>query len=284
MIEIYYESIKNKILNLFNPLKYKMIKSKNGLNKDIRDKKIIVSLTSIPSRYEKLPLCIECLLRQTMKPDEIILYLGIENKDKKLPKELLEQTKKGLKIEYREDIKPHTKYYYAMKEHKNDIIITVDDDIYYDKNLVKILYNSYLKYPNVVSCMRPHKITFKDEINPYNEWKMEYNGKDAIIPSNLLFATGVGGVLYPPHILPEETFNIENIKEYAYKQDDVWLKFVELKNNIKVVKASNKKYHLYTIKDTQKISLRQNNVEQNQNDIYIKKLYKYFNISKDNFK
>ncbi|MBP3461182.1 MAG: glycosyltransferase family 2 protein [Bacilli bacterium] len=283
MIEIYYESIKNKLLNILNPLKYKIIPIKNGLNQTQRKTKIIVSLTSIPSRFSKLPLCIEGLLRQSMKPDEIILYLGIENKNIELPKQLIEQTKKGLTIEYREDLKPHTKYYYAIQEHKNDIVITVDDDIYYDKDLIKILYNSYLKYPKAISCMRPHKITFNKDINPYNLWKMEYSEEDSVIPSHYLFATGVGGVLYPPNILPKETFDIENIKKYSFKQDDLWLKFIELKNDIKVVKASKKKYHLYTIKDTQKISLRQDNVSKNQNDIYINKLYKYFKINKNNF-
>lgn len=283
MIKIYI--MINKVLNIIKPIEYAFFKNKNGINTKIeREKKIIISLTSIPSRYSKLSLCIEGLLRQRMKPDKIILYLGIENKNIKLPKKVLNQTKRGLTIEYREDLKPHTKYFYAIDEYPNDIIITVDDDIFYSKKLVETLYKSYLKYPRCVSCMRSHKILFDgNKIKPYNEWIYEYNGKDATTPSHLFFATGVGGVLYPPKVLPKEIFEISKLKELSYRQDDVWLKAMEILNNTKVVKASNKDYHLYIVRGTQQIALNKSNVGKCQNDIYINNVLTYYNLKKQNF-
>lgn len=273
--------IKLKILNFFD--------KKSGLNNDNNKKqpKIIVSLTSIPSRLDKLYLCLETIMRQTMKPDKIILYLGLNTKEMELPKKLKDMQKRGLIIKYVEDkkLRAHTKYFYAMQEFYNDIIITFDDDILYNKNIIMKLYNSYLKYPEAVSCMRAHKITFAEDnkIDKYNNWEYEYNGHDALIPNNFLLATGVGAVLYPPHCMPQETFNVENINKLSLNNDDIWLKFIELKNNIKVVKATDKKYHPVAIKSTQEVSLMKTNVEQGENDVSLNKLIDFYKIDKSYF-
>ena len=122
---IYYlRSIKYKFLSLFN--------NKKGINiGEERENKIIVSVTSIPSRFTSLYLCLETIMRQSLKPDKIILYLGNNTKNMELPQNLKKLKKRGLTIEYRDDkeLKPHTKYFYAMQEHPNDIIITFDDYI-----------------------------------------------------------------------------------------------------------------------------------------------------------
>lgn len=62
--------------------------------------KIIVSLTSFPKRIPTLYLVIESILRQTVKPDKLILHLTKSQvKDiELLPKRLLELRKRGLEI------------------------------------------------------------------------------------------------------------------------------------------------------------------------------------------
>lgn len=277
---IYYlRSIKYKFLSLFN--------NKKGINiGEERENKIIVSVTSIPSRFTSLYLCLETIMRQSLKPDKIILYLGNNTKNMELPQNLKKLKKRGLTIEYRDDkeLKPHTKYFYAMQEHPNDIIITFDDDILYNKNVIKMLYESYLKFPNEVSAIRVHKITFnQDKINKYKNWIMEYKGKDSLIPSHYLCATGVGGVLYPPHIMPKETFNKENIKNLSLSADDLWLKVMQIKYKIKVVKALEKNYYLFVIKNSQSIALNKTNVDKCENDRVLSNLLNYYEINKKDF-
>lgn len=277
---IYYlRSIKYKFLSLFN--------NKKGINiGEGRENKIIVSITSIPSRFTSLYLCLETIMRQSLKPDKIILYLGNNTKNMELPQNLKKMKKRGLTIEYRDDkeLKPHTKYFYAMQEHPNDIIITFDDDILYNKNVIKMLYESYLKFPNEVSAIRVHKITFnQDKINKYKNWIMEYKGKDTLIPSHYLCATGVGGVLYPPHIMPKETFNKENIKNLSLSADDLWLKVMQIKYKIKVVKALEKNYYLFVIKNSQSIALNKTNVDKCENDRVLSNLLNYYEIDKKDF-
>src|SRR5690554_2625875 len=57
-----------------------------GINTESRDGLYVVSLTSYPSRIEDVWISIECLLRQTFKPDKIILWLAqSEFPEKKIP-------------------------------------------------------------------------------------------------------------------------------------------------------------------------------------------------------
>ena len=126
-----------------------------------------------------------------------------------------------------ENLRPHLKYFYTMLKYRNLPIITVDDDVHYENNLFQKLYDNYLKYPNCVSARRVHKIRYNYSgaaIN-YNAWIYEY--KRNIGPSVDLFATGVGGVLYPPDILKIEEKEISDIKNKALTADDVYLKHKE---------------------------------------------------------
>jgi len=47
-----------------------------GVNTDRRPAELIVSLTTIPERIGKVHLGIDCLLRQSVRPDRVILWLN----------------------------------------------------------------------------------------------------------------------------------------------------------------------------------------------------------------
>ena len=276
-------------MNYINPLQsipfqfyYSFKKKYSYLNNENRAHHIVVSLTSYPARFKALHLVIKSILNQNMKPDIIFLCLAKEEADDEsvLPSSVLELKKYGLQIYIaQENLKPHNKYLYAAKLFPDSIIITIDDDCIYDKNLVRDLYNSFLKFPAAVSAKRVHKI-IKDEngkLLPYNKWHYEYKNKTN--PSFDLISTGVGGVLYPPNILPRKTFDAEKIKELCLDADDIWLKFIELKNNIPVVWVKDGRTHPLIIKNTQKVTLQKNNYHKNKNDFYISNLQNYFGIN-----
>lgn len=254
---------------LYLPIKYK------NINEDI-----VVTLTSYPARLNKLHLVIRALLHQKMLPKNIVLYLDNNTKSKDIPKSLKKLQKYNFIIkENYENLKPHNKYFYAMQEFPDKVIITVDDDLIYDENLISDLYNSYKKYPNCVSARRVHKMTQKDnKIESYNNWLWEY--KNELNPSHSLLATGCGGVLYPAHIFPKETFNKDDIKKYCLNTDDIWLKFMELKNDIKVVFTNSKIIHPLTIRNSQDSGLMHTNTSnENRNDINIKLMEDFTKIN-----
>jgi len=221
-----------------------------------------------------------------MKPDAIFLCLTKEEvKDKaELPVSLLELEKYGLQIFFAdENLKPHNKYLFAMQKYPNSFLITVDDDNMYDKYLIAELYSSYLKHPSAISARRVHKIMNDKSasILSYNKWGYEY--KKETEPSLGLLATGVGGALYPPSLLPDEAFDTAKIRGLCLNADDIWLKFMELKNNVPVVWVKGHRVHPYTIKHSQKIPLSKNNYHKNHNDRYIAALEEYYGINLASF-
>ncbi|MCM1237472.1 MAG: hypothetical protein NC489_45985, partial [Ruminococcus flavefaciens] len=172
---------------------------KNGLNKsEKRDREIIVTLTSYPARIKKTPAAIATLLKQTIKPDRIILWLANEDfPDHRLPMIYNKIKNCGVEIKFRPDLKVHTKWYYALKEYPEALVITVDDDIMYEEQIVEQLYSSYAMHPNVVSALGVDRIRFDNDGNilRYEEWIGGYKDKEHK-PSHQLFAAGVAGVLY----------------------------------------------------------------------------------------
>lgn len=241
---------------------------------------LIVSFTSYPARINTLHMVVRSLLRQSICAKNIVLYLGSDTPENAIPKKLKKLCKRGLLIKTGyEDLKPHKKYFFAMQEYPDNIIITVDDDIMYEKNMIEHLYNSYKKYPDAVSARRVTKLTkSENKINSYNDFESEYTKETK--PSASLIAVGVGGVLYPPHILHKDAFNSELIKKTCLFTDDIWLKFMELKNNAKVVYVPSTLEKDLTVRSTQKSALMIENIEcGNRNDECIKAIQNELSVN-----
>ena len=252
--------------------------------RETRSPRIIVSLTSYNKRLLSVVLTIKSLLRQTKLPDKIILYLYKDEKEN-LPKALTKLVdKNNLKIEWvDEDLRSHKKYYYAMQQFPNDIIITVDDDVIYDRHLVEYLWKSHLKFKESVIATRAHQITFKNNrIKSYKKWK--WNSKLENIPRIDLVATGVGGILYPPHQLKKELLvDKEKVKKYIYV-DDLWLKNVEVISGVSTVICEGGailEKNRIDIPDTQATALTNINYYENNNDKALKKLEEEYNLSQE---
>lgn len=261
---------------------YMKVCAKTGkhLNVAPRDKQIIVSLTSFPARFEYLYLVIESIFRQTVKPDRICLYLDEGIDKSSLPTDLLNLEKYGLEIKIGgAQIKPHKKYYYAMQENPDSIIITVDDDHIYRRNVIEKLMSSYARYPHDVSCMRAHRIQFNPDhsVKAYNDWDYECR-KYIMQPRMDLIATGIGAVLYPPHCLPKDTFDIKEIQELSLAADDIWLKVMEMLNGTKVVAVEGKKVNPISVDTIDVTPLASQNVNESKNDVYLKNLIEKYGI------
>lgn len=252
----------------------------NGLNTRLRNKKVIVSLTSFPARIEDVWIVIECLFRQTYKADRIILWLSKPQfEDVEIPYKLLKQKKRGLEIRFVEgDLRAHKKYFYAVQEFQQDIMITVDDDVFYHKNVIQALMLGHSKFPDFIVANRAHQITFDSEnnkIKPYRKWLHNVKRKE---PSFLYVPTGVGGVLYPPHSLSDKLFNEEVIKEICFQADDLWLKAGSLMNYRKVYVTQNYKQEFITVGKTQNNKLVTSNSLNGGNDQQFRAVLDYFQL------
>lgn len=252
-------------LNLYYPIYCR-------LNRDYRyietKENVIISLTTFPARINSVWLIIETLLRQTYRPQKIILWLAKSQFDskEKLPKKLLKQEKRGLEIRFCEDdLRSHKKYYYTMKNYPDYFIITVDDDTFYPENLVENLFAAHNRNPGSICCNLGHSIVVKDgKIAPYKEWKLRAEGCDE--PSHFLVPIGCEGVLYPPNSLNNNIFDKKQITELCFLADDLWLKAMATLNNVKAVKCQSNTITYVNLLTSEISSLNKINVGQNMND------------------
>lgn len=256
---------------LFNGFTIINFESEDGIQ-FIKSKQIIVSLTSYPDRIKMVGQAIQTIYDQTLSPDKVILWLALSqfpHTYEDLPEELLTLVKeKNLEIQWCEDLKPHKKYFYAFQQYPDALIVTIDDDAYYHNHLIENLYNSYLLHPNAVSAARAHLMAVTDsgKLLPYKCWPMAI---DAFLlqPSMQLCAVGVGGVLYPTILFSKLTklFDKEAIIKTCLYADDLWLKAMELIDDIPVAVAEEYK-GLNLISNSQDNALWHENLENGEND------------------
>lgn len=288
-VKPYYQIIQKAVINKKYPIqqqRYLNSQKYRDWCQNNSESKIIVSLTSMPQRINTVHLVIESIMNQSIKPDKIVLCLiKSEFGDEcKLPENLLSLLSERFEIIWGEtNLKPHNKYYYAMKKYPYATIITVDDDCFYKKNLIKDLVHAHSLYPKEVICTRAHCIKCtKDRVMEYKDW--DYETLQCYIPSNLICATGVGGVLYPAGCLPKETFNKQDITRLCLNADDIWLKCMEILNNTKVICIKRFKTYPVGINHAEEaVNLMSDNVYNNRNDVFLKKVMDNYKIGVDKF-
>ncbi len=224
------------VANIYLPVYFELTKNnpKHSLSsKKETNPEVVVSLTSFPKRLPTLHRVIETILRQSVKPDRLVLYLTASQVPdiEKLPKKLLEQRNRGLEIVLCPDaIRSHTKYFYAFQTFPESTVITVDDDLYYKSDLIEThLRNSKANPGSVVANWVKEIIPGKEK---YNEWPDAEIG----VPkkSKNMLVLGVSSVLYPPHSVHPDAFNVENIQNLTLTADDVWLSAMILKQGTSV--------------------------------------------------
>ena len=249
----------------------KMGVAENGKYPD----EIIVSLTTYGKRIFDVNITIESLLNQTMPPNKIILWLAEDEfNEKNIPFILKKQAERGVIIDFCKDLKSYKKLIPTLEKYPNSIIITADDDIIYNCNMVENLYLEYLKNKNCIYACRAHFMTFDKNKNllPYNQWKHNYQQQEE---SYLVFPTGAGGILYPPNCFHEDILKIDLFTKLAPYADDIWFKTMTLLNNVpcQIIYSQ----HVY-LQDNQDMALFHKNIGQQLNDVQLKQTFDYYNL------
>ena len=239
-----------------------------------KKQRLIVSLTSFPARIGRLWLVIETLLRQSKKPDMIILWLSKEqfgNIDI-LPPQLIKQQSRGLTIRLVDgDIRSHKKYLFALNEYPNDILVTADDDIFYQTNWLQSMFENHQLYPNAVICLYGFHIKYDENfvLAKYNEWKFARKYEE-----NVFFGSG-GGVLFPSGCFYKDVTNIDLALQLCPLADDIWLNTMVRLNGNKIIKISSVNVFLPVL-NKNKTTLYSVNLLDGHNDIQLKQVISYY--------
>ena len=282
----------NKIITrIINKINHELLRAKVkkaswevGVKKSSENPQIIVSLTSYPRRFNEIELCIKSLCLQKVKPNKIILWLGNDSCEKDVQNLKDKYQKYGVTVRWDKErnLFSHKKYYYAMQEFLNDIIILADDDLIYPYDWIESLLRISREYPNCICARRVHNITWKNDKTPerYSKWIGEAK---ILIPSHNLLATTGAGTLFPPNCFSSECFNIDVFMNFAKSADDIWLKIMAVKNGRKVVWVPNNMVMPTTVNLNQKEELSNLNCNNGENDLIFCRLLKYYNLTQQDF-
>ena len=203
----------------------------------MNEPKVIVSLTSHDLRLKNdtTTKVIFQILKGTFK--DIKVCLTLYKDDVKLIPEKLKQLIDLEQVELivaDKDLGPHLKYFYAMQKYRNLPVITIDDDVLYPLDMIEKLYKAYQDNKGCIIARRCFHITSTNgRLHSYHDWLRHFTGivKE---PTHKIFATGIGGVLYPEDCLSLSEDNIEEIMGIRF-DDDFYLKALEVRKNLKIV-------------------------------------------------
>ncbi len=196
------------------------------MDKNKPEAKVIVSLTSYPPAIGLVAETVRSLLNGSVLPDRLILYVTeAEFEGSPLPADLLALARDNDIFEIRDypvNIRSYRKLIPALKEFPDDIIVTVDDDVRYHRNMLRDLLRLHRRHPGAIIA---HRAKQMDLTRPYRKWH-KYRWYDFIFRKDyaglLNLQTGVAGVLYPPHVLDSAMLDEKLFMEIAPTTDDIW--------------------------------------------------------------
>lgn len=245
-------------------------------------KDVIISVTSYGRRINKaLPFCLYSIFKQTIMPSKVVLVLDDYEKD--LPgKDVEFFVNKGLTIIYdSRDLRSYKKLIPTMEHYPEDIIITVDDDIYYNKDMVSNLLKSYAKDKNAIHANRVHHITFDNlgNANGYSKW-ISGNYTDRV-ESKYIFPTGCGGIMYQKRLLHEDVLNYKLAKQLCPLADDIWFYVMAKLAGSRHVKVGNNNGYGINIDNFYQAThqgsrLEDSNVAENMNESQFQKVLAFY--------
>jgi GT2 family glycosyltransferase len=195
--------------------------------------RVVVSYTTMPSRYDVLKKSIASIHAQTYKVDAI--YVTIPYRSARLNKEYPpipdDLSSLCTIIRTETDYGPITKIYGGLISEKdqNTVIITCDDDVGFPSNLIEILMKHHLTHPKDVICGTGALIgrglpfiSIVSTVSPFKKWSglfgfdVSSNGRCI----DLVF--GVGGVLYTRGMFPTNEDLEDKLLKYTLQDPAIF--------------------------------------------------------------
>lgn len=250
--------------------------SRSNKRKVRSEKDLIVSFTSFPARINNVWQVVECMKRQTLQPDKILLWLSKEQfpTEDSIPETLLNRRDEQFDIRMVDgDIRSHKKYYYSAKEFPDALIFLIDDDIYYDTDILRRSMKAYIDYgEKCVVCNYGYQIEYAMNVcKPYSEWH-PIEGKKAV-GTDLFFGSG-GGTLFRPSDMYKDLTNIFLARQLTPLADDIWLNAMAMKADLTKIMLPHGP--LLSIKEKHNVTLSSINNGEGRNDEQINAVKKYY--------
>jgi hypothetical protein len=235
----------------------------------------ILCLTTHPPRFDTLGRFFESLQGMELF-DKVVLWIAHE--DKFEFEKIAKTIPSSIEVKYCQDLGPGKKLIPALLEYPNDKIITIDDDLLYERSTFIEILKISESYPLEIIAGRTHYVTYDEsgKVNPYGLWKFEYSESDEA--SEFLFPTTGGITLFPPKSLHPDVTNFEQYLELTRFQDDLWF-WVQAKRNGTLVRRVPGHRPINSIDGTQSDGLWETMNSKGGNDLALLRLvHKYGSI------
>lgn len=200
---------------------------------------VVVSLTSFPQAIPFAAKAVRSILNGSVLPDKLVLYLTFSQfGEDGIPEELRKLTVENPIFEIRNydvDIRSYRKLIPALQDFPDAIIVTVDDDVAYHRDMLRQLLDMHRQLPKAVLA---HRAKLIKPGTPYKSWR-KYRWYHFLFKrihtSYLTLQTGVAGVLYPPHALKADMLQPELFTRIAPTTDDIWFWAAGVANGFPVI-------------------------------------------------
>ncbi len=189
-----------------------------------RPQPVVVTLTSWPPKIQKSVLAIESILRQTLKPNRVILWLAEDEFPDGVPPIFDYLKGRGLEVQWCENIKSFKKLIPALRDPdlQDSVLISADDDIVYKPDWLQSLHTTHLRSPHAVVAHRARVMQWEEDgeaPKPYATWELAHEGTPK---SAMLLPTGCGGILFPPKSLNDLAMNASIGMTHCPTGDDIF--------------------------------------------------------------
>lgn len=249
-------------------------------------KDCVISLTSYGNRISEIKYTLFSLIVQTMRPEKIVVNISFDEKSL-VTDELLGFNKYGVDFNFCEDLRSFKKLIPTMQQYPEKTIITVDDDMYYEKDFLETLWEKHLQKPDMIVAHNIYEISYIDnKLNTYDLWphsvitnKVSYQN----------FFVGCGGVLYPPSCLYKDYDNKDLYQKLTPIADDIWFYFMALLNNTKITQPEKPHIKFHYVNPYREYgitygkTLTQENVGLGKNDEQFRNVLNYYRITEEDF-
>ena len=191
------------------------------------DRRVIVSLSTVPDRINNLSPTIRSLLKQTRPPDEIVLAIPEfsvrEQRPYVVPK-YISRLPRVRVLHCAEDWGPATKFIGAIQDElaagrKNTLIMVVDDDRLYPRDALETYLYYSEQLPNAALCFRgaamPSTLDWDDA-------KM-IRASEVREPRPVAVITGCGSYLIQPRFFDKSLWDYSVAPQIAFDIDDIWI-------------------------------------------------------------
>jgi hypothetical protein len=239
---------------------------------------VIVSLTSIPSRLRTLHITVRSMMQQQYQPELIVLWLQEDLKNQ-IPNRLSKLQGELFQIRYSPYGFSHRKLIHSLEAFPDKAIITCDDDVIYQSDTLKIIYEEHLKFPDQIIGNRCRQMTYENgKITSYRKWPFVVDPPEQG-PHNM--PVGAFCVLYPSGSLHQDVQDVVLFTKLAPKADDLWFKAMAILNGTLSLQNNNRPEVPVPIMGTQFVALKKVNKGQDFNRVQWEQICSHYQLSED---